>query len=158
VTDGRDKSDIEPIEQLKLARDREKIERDERRSLEQRATTMLAVTVALAALSLNGLRLLVDGDHGPSDVALWAVGPLLYLIFTVIFLLRALTVSPPEPISTPVGEDVSARLTRAEARSEAIATNNFEVLSRVRVATQAFAIGFVVLVLYAGALAVADAG
>jgi hypothetical protein len=90
MTDTSD--EIEPIERLKLARDREKMERDERRGPEQRATTMLSVTVALAGLGIVGLRHLVDADTAADSVAAWVAGPMLYLIVTILLLLRALTV------------------------------------------------------------------
>src|SRR3954452_8446997 len=87
---------IDPLETLKLARDREKMERDERRALEQRATTMLSVTVALAALGIAGLRQLAKQHGKEASVFVWASGPRLYVVITVVLLLRALTVPPPE--------------------------------------------------------------
>jgi hypothetical protein len=145
----RGSDDIEPIERLKLARDREKIEREERRALEQRATTMLSVTVALAALGIAGLRQLAKSDAGGDSFLAWAGGPIAYVVVTVIYLLRALTVKPPSAITTPEGEGAWARLERAEHRSRAIAANNLKVVDRVRAATRAFSIGFLLLLVYA---------
>ena len=150
--------EIDPLERLKLARDREKMERDERRALEQRAATMLSVTVALAGIGLVGLRQLVDSDLPSGSVLLWSVGPLLYVLVTVGLLLRALTVRPPDPVNDPAGEGVEARLMRAEQRSRAISTNNLKVVERVRQATEMFSIGLMLLVLYASLVAIAEAG
>lgn len=149
-------SDIDPLERLKLAREREKMERDERRALEQRATTMLSVTVALAALGLAGLRQLVETDQGGDPVLAWVAGPVLYAFVTVVLLLRALTVAPLPPADSPVGESAEARLARAEQRSRAISSSNLKVVERVRDATAAFSIGFLLLLSYATFVALSD--
>jgi hypothetical protein len=145
---------IDPLEQLKLAREREKIEREERRALEERATLMLSVTVALAGLGIAGLRQLAKNDPGGDVLLAWTAGPIVYVIVTVFLLLRALTVRPPEPVTTPPGEGVRARLARAEKRSRAIAANNLKVVHRTRQATTAFSIGFLLLLAYATIVAI----
>jgi hypothetical protein len=149
-----------PLEELKLAYDREKIERDERRGLEQRATTMLTVTVALTGLWLAGVRSLLDRQHDDHPVRM-IVGlagvPMLYLVATAVMLLLALTVDRPTRRLWPTGEGVGHRAALARRRAEAIGRANRTLVRRVHWATVTFVAGLILVMLYAAVVGILDA-